>query len=115
MKRSISLILLAAACLLALAAVTALSGCVAKPAFSDPTGGVTTPASPTGQSAVYTSGNVDMALTIPEGWQWEAVQDKELSAEGIRFRKPTIRPCPLNCSAGETATASAAPALPPRS
>lgn len=87
MKRSISLILLAAACLLALAAVTALSGCVAKPAFSDPTGGVTTPASPTGQSAVYTSGNVDMALTIPEGWQWEAVQDKELSAEGIRFRK----------------------------
>ena len=89
MKRSISLILLTAVCARALAAVTTLGGCAAKP--SDPTGS-TTPAqddtpSPTGESANYTSGYVDMALTIPEGWQWESVQDKDMGTEGIRFRK----------------------------
>ena len=58
---------------------------------ADPTGS-TTPAqddtpSPTGESANYTSGYVDMALTLPEGWQWESVQDKDMRTEGIRFRK----------------------------
>lgn len=90
MKRSVSLILLTAVCVLALAAVSTLSGCTVKPQPSDPTGNVTTPdpqPALTGETASYTSGYVDMALTIPEGWQWESVQDKELSAEGIRFRK----------------------------
>lgn len=90
MKRSVSLILLTAVCVLALAAVSTLSGCTVKPEPSDPTGNVNTPDPQpviTGETAEYTSGYVDMAMTIPEGWQWESVQDKELSAEGIRFWK----------------------------
>lgn len=90
MKRPMYLILLAAACVLALAAVTALSGCTAKAPTNDPTGTIDTPApqpSITGETAEYTSGYVDMALTIPEGWQWESVQDKAEGTEGIRFWK----------------------------
>ena len=90
MKRSVSLILLTAVCVLALAAVSTLSGCTVKPQPSDPTGNVTTPdpqSALTGETASYTSGYVDMALTIPEGWQWESVQDKSMNTEGIRFRK----------------------------
>ena len=90
MKRSVSLILLTAVCVLALAAVSTLSGCTVKPQPSDPTGNVTTPdpqPALTGETASYTSGYVDMALTIPEGWQWESVQDKSMNTEGIRFRK----------------------------
>lgn len=90
MKRSVSLILLTAVCVLALAAVSTLSGCTVKPQPTDPTGNVNTPdpqPALTGETATYTSGYVDMALTIPEGWQWESVQDKELSTEGIRFWK----------------------------
>lgn len=90
MKRSVSLILLTAVCALALAAAVTLSGCAVRPQPSDPTGNVDTPdpqPAITGETAEYTSGYVDMALTIPEGWQWESVQDKELSAEGIRFWK----------------------------
>ena len=90
MKRSVSLILLTAVCVLALAAVSTLSGCAAKMPADDPTGNVNTPDPQpviTGETATYTSGYVDMALTIPEGWQWESVQDKSMSTEGIRFRK----------------------------
>lgn len=90
MKRSVSLILLTAVCALALAAAVTLSGCAVRPQPSDPTGNVDTPdpqPAITGETAEYTSGYVDMAMTIPEGWQWESVQDKELSAEGIRFWK----------------------------
>ncbi len=90
MKRSVSLILLTAVCALALAAAVTLSGCTVRPQPSDPTGNVDTPdpqPAITGETAEYTSGYVDMAMTIPEGWQWESVQDKELSAEGIRFWK----------------------------
>lgn len=90
MKRSLSLIVLAAICVLALAAVTSLSGCSAKAPDNDPTGSIdapdTTPAV-TGETATYTSGYVDMALTIPEGWQWEAVQRSGTTTEGIRFWK----------------------------
>ena len=90
MKRSVSLILLTAVCALALAAAVTLSGCTARPQPSDPTGSVDTPdpqPALTGETAEYTSGYVDMALTIPEGWQWESVQDKSMNTEGIRFRK----------------------------
>lgn len=90
MKRSVSLILLTAVCALALAAAVTLSGCAVRPQPSDPTGNVDTPdpqPAITGETAEYTSGYVDMAMTIPESWQWESVQDKELSAEGIRFWK----------------------------
>lgn len=90
MKRSLYLILLAAVCALALAAVTSLSGCAADAPANDPTGTIDTPEPQpaiTGETAEYTSGYVDMALTIPEGWQWESVQDKSMNTEGIRFRK----------------------------
>ena len=90
MKRSVSLILLTAVCVLALAAVSTLSGCAAKIPADDPNGNVNTPDPQpviTGETATYTSGYVDIAMTIPEGWQWESVQDKELSTEGIRFWK----------------------------
>ena len=90
MKRSLYLILLAAVCALALAAVTSLSGCAADAPANDPTGTIDTPEpqpAVTGETAEYTSGYVDMALTIPEGWQWESVQDKSMGTEGIRFRK----------------------------
>lgn len=90
MKRSLSLILLAAVCVLALAAVTSLSGCSAQDPANDPTGNIDAPdpaPAVTGETAAYTSGYVDMALTIPEGWQWESVQDKSVGTEGIRFWK----------------------------
>ena len=90
MKRSLSLILLAAICVLALAAVTSLSGCSTKAPDNDPTGSIDAPdpaPAVTGETAAYTSGYVDMALTIPEGWQWEAVQRSGTTTEGIRFWK----------------------------
>ena len=90
MKRSLSLILLAAVCVLALAAVTSLSGCSAQEPANDPTGSIDAPdpaPAVTGETATYTSGYVDMALTIPEGWQWEAVQRSGTTTEGIRFWK----------------------------
>ena len=43
MKRSLYLILLAAVCALALAAVTSLSGCAADAPANDPTGTIDTP------------------------------------------------------------------------
>lgn len=90
MKRSLYLTLLAAVCALALAAVTSLSGCAADAPANDPTGNIDTPEpqpAVTGETAEYTSGYVDIALTIPEGWQWELVQDKAEGTEGIRFWK----------------------------
>lgn len=90
MKRSLSLILLSAACALALTAMVTLSGCTVKPSGSDPTGNIDAPdpiPAVNGETASYTSGYVDMALTIPEGWQWESVQDKSMNTEGIRFWK----------------------------
>ena len=90
MKRSLSLIVLAAICVLALAAVTSLSGCSTKAPDNDPTGSIDSPdpaPAVTGETATYTSGYVDMALTIPEGWQWEAVQRSGTTTEGIRFWK----------------------------
>ena len=90
MKRSLSLILLAAVCVLALAAVTSLSGCSAQEPANDPTGSIDAPdpaPAVTGETATYTSGYVDIALTIPEGWQWEAVQRSGTTTEGIRFWK----------------------------
>ncbi len=90
MKRSLSLIVLAAICVLALAVVTSLSGCSTKAPDNDPTGSIDAPdpaPAVTGETATYTSGYVDMALTIPEGWQWEAVQRSGTATEGIRFWK----------------------------
>ena len=90
MKRSLSLIVLAAICVLALAAVTSLSGCSTKAPDNDPTGSIDSPdpaPAVTGETATYTSGYVDIALTIPEGWQWEAVQRSGTTTEGIRFWK----------------------------
>ena len=90
MKRSLSLILLAAVCVLALAAVTSLSGCSAQDPANDPTGSIDAPdpaPAVTGETATYTSGYVDMALTIPEGWQWEAVQRSGTTTAGIRVWK----------------------------
>ena len=43
MKRSLSLIVLAAICVLALAAVTSLSGCSTKAPDNDPTGSIDSP------------------------------------------------------------------------
>lgn len=94
MKRSLSLILLAAVCALALAAVTSLSGCAAQDPANDPTGTIDPPEPVpviTGETASYTSGYVDMVLTIPEGWQWEAVQRQGTTTEGIRFWKTDNR------------------------
>ena len=95
MKRSLSLIVLAAICALALAAVTSLSGCAVTLPMTEPDKPVAQPEDDTpavtGETASYTSGYVDMALTIPEGWQWESVQDKSMNTEGIRFWKTDDR------------------------
>ena len=39
----------------------------------------------TGQLAEYTGGHVDMALTIPDGWTWETLEED--GQAGLRFRK----------------------------
>lgn len=90
MKRSLWLILLSAACVLTLTLALTLSGCAVQD--DDPTGAPSTnggqsAAKPlTGETAEYTNGYVDMAITIPEGWRWEAVQTSG-QTEGIRFWK----------------------------
>ena len=43
------------------------------------------PSEITGQLAEYTAGHVDMALTIPDGWAWETVEED--GQAGLRFRK----------------------------
>lgn len=96
MKRSLWLILLSAACILTLTLALTLTGCSHR--GNDPTG--TPPVeggqpvegleAVTGETAEYTNGYVDMAITIPEGWRWEAVQTHD-QTEGIRFWKEDDR------------------------
>ena len=91
MKRSVSLVLLAAACALALAAVMMLTGCGVKESDSGPTGDVTPdPAvdSPTGEIVSETSGERVLAPAVAEGWKKEAEQDKSGGTEGVRFWCP---------------------------
>lgn len=90
-KRPMALILLAAVCVLALAMALTLSGCGGQ------TGGTEGDVDEmedlpqvSGVTAAYTSGYVDMALTIPEGWRWEAVQPDD-QTEGVRFWKEDDR------------------------
>lgn len=96
MKRSLWLILLSAACSLTLTLALTLTGCSHR--GDDPTG---TPPSAggqpaagleaiTGETAEYTSGYVDIAMTIPDGWRWEAVQTRD-ATEGIHFWKEADR------------------------
>lgn len=95
MKRSISLILLGAVCMVVLVLALSLPGCASHPQ-DDPTGTPSTDggqpvAEPlTGDTAEYTSGYVDIAMTIPEGWRWEAVQTRD-ATEGIHFWKEADR------------------------
>ncbi len=41
------------------------------------------PSEITGQLAAYTGGNVDVALTIPDGWSWETLEED--GQAGLRF------------------------------
>lgn len=52
-----------------------------KPPFDSPP----EPTEITGQLAEYTEGNVDVALTIPDGWWWETLEEEGQS--GLRFGK----------------------------
>ena len=52
-----------------------------KPAVDSPP----EPTEITGQLAAYTEGNVDVALTIPDGWWWETLEEEGQS--GLRFGK----------------------------
>ena len=77
-------------CLLALCAML-LAAC-GQPAVTLPAEGgepvVSPPPEPVelaGETAEYTSGNVDLALTIPEGWSWETMEAD--GQAGIRFWK----------------------------
>ena len=89
MKRSVSLVLLFAACVVALSLLTTLTGCSAGKLETpdDLKTPVDDPPVAAGETTAYTSGYVDLALTLPEGWQWESVQDKSAKTEGIRFWK----------------------------
>jgi len=50
-----------------------------------PVGSPPEPMEITGQLAEYTEGNVDVALTIPDGWWWETLEEDGQS--GLRFGK----------------------------
>ena len=66
------------------------------------------PSEITGQLAEYTSGHVDMALTIPDGWplrRW-----RRMGRRGCGSGRRTMTPWTSGSPAGWTATASAAPA-----
>lgn len=85
-----ALILLTAVCVLALAMALTLSGCGAADGGSaGEVDEIDQLPQVTGVTAAYTSGYVDMALTIPEGWRWEAVQSGQ--TEGIHFWKEDDR------------------------
>lgn len=78
-------------CLTALCAALLLAAC-GHPAATLPAEGGEPVVSPapelaelTGQTASYTSGNVDLALTIPTGWSWETMEAD--GQAGIRFWK----------------------------
>lgn len=76
-------------CLLALCCTALLGACEwsAVPLEGDkpPVGSPPEPQEITGQLAEYTAGHVDMALTIPDGWAWETVEED--GQAGLRFRK----------------------------
>lgn len=76
-------------CFLALCCAALLVACEwsAVPLEGDkpPVGSPPEPAEITGQLAAYTEGNVDVALTIPDGWWWETLEEEGQS--GLRFGK----------------------------
>lgn len=76
-------------CFLALCCAALLGACEwsAVPLEGDkpPVGSPAEPMEITGQLAEYTAGHVDMALTIPDGWAWETVEED--GQAGLRFRK----------------------------
>ena len=76
-------------CFLALCCAALLGACEwsAVPLEGDkpPVGSPPEPQEITGQLAEYTAGHVDMALTIPDGWTWETVEED--GQAGLRFRK----------------------------
>ena len=76
-------------CFLALCCAALLGACEwsAVPLEGDkpPVGSPPEPQEITGQLAEYTAGHVDMALTIPDGWAWETVEED--GQAGLRFRK----------------------------
>lgn len=77
------------ACFLALCCAALLAACEwsAVPLEGDkpPVGSPPEPLEITGQLAEYTEGNVDVALTIPDGWWWETLEEEGQS--GLRFGK----------------------------
>ena len=76
-------------CFLALCCAALLVACEwsAVPLEGDkpPVGSPPEPLEITGQLAEYTQGNVDVALTIPDGWWWETLEEEGQS--GLRFGK----------------------------
>lgn len=76
-------------CFLALCCAALLVACEwsAVPLEGDkpPVGSPPEPTEITGQLAAYTEGNVDVALTIPDGWWWETLEEEGQS--GLRFGK----------------------------
>lgn len=76
-------------CFLALCCAALLAACEwsAVPLEGDkpPVGSPPEPLEITGQLAEYTEGNVDVALTIPDGWWWETLEEEGQS--GLRFGK----------------------------
>ena len=76
-------------CILALCCAALLAACEwsAVPLEGDkpPVGSPPEPLEITGQLAAYTQGNVDVALTIPDGWWWETLEEEGQS--GLRFGK----------------------------
>ena len=74
MKHSVSLVLLFAACVVALSLLTTLTGCSAGKLETpdDLKTPVDDPPVAAWETAAYTSGYVDLALTLPEGWDYSA-------------------------------------------
>ena len=76
-------------CILALCCAALLAACEwsAVPLEGDkpPVSSPPEPLEITGQLAAYTQGNVDVALTIPDGWWWETLEEEGQS--GLRFGK----------------------------
>lgn len=66
------------------------------------------PSEITGQLAEYTRDHVDMALTIPDGWAFETLEED--GRRGCGSGRRTTTPWTSGSPVGWTATASAAPA-----
>ena len=81
-------------CFLALCCAALLVACewsaVPLEGEKPPVGSPPEPMEITGQLAEYTEGNVDVALTIPDGWWWETLEEEGQS--GLRFGKTGERP-----------------------